>query len=400
MLILNKNRKIFIKKIEHQMVNLIMHGFESIYEKAKEVSKDNPKEILKTYQLFLKNIPNWSESLLEGEKSRILSKMDNDSILLLLINSYLKLSLIQLTGYSSELVLEFTSIGEAELIKIIHNIYMDVGKSLYMNPYLMYDEVVPLEYRKNINCIIEMIQDSLEKVLLDLLPWEEIAMRTLNVNKTMMFREKYISVGQSGGGIDLDKEVKNILSEMITNDNAKNIDSKMITPSKLNQGKLNIIDEVDESKLKDTNKEILSIIDKARNKYESNMEGGGSSDKVSKKTESKRERDNTTSSENMSVINKMKRSIKSDMSSKYMVDKKDSNTDITVEDKVVKIGGGKITSDVIENAKDSESSMMHVPESEDGFAGYADVFTNKNINTEEKTKKLSKNKYFSNYLKV
>ena len=56
--------------------------------------------------------------------------------------------------------------------------------------------------------------------------------------------------------------------------------------------------------------------------------------------------------------------------------------------------------DVFNELNDSDSVVSHVPASEDGYSGYADVFTNNNINTEEKTKKLSKNKYFSNYLKV
>ena len=55
---------------------------------------------------------------------------------------------------------------------------------------------------------------------------------------------------------------------------------------------------------------------------------------------------------------------------------------------------------MIRDLDESDTSISHIPESEDGFSGYADIFTNKHISTEDKNKKLGKNKFFANYLKV
>lgn len=376
MSLLNNNREIILTQITKKLYPLIYQGLESIYDEAVKIS-EVPKDTLRNFQIFLKKIPEWNPQIVDQEKRRIMLKLEDPNTIELLIKCYVKMSIIQLTGMNISSLLKFDQISEININTVLHNIYIDIARELYSNPFLMYDKVSPIEQKKNQNLVLEIIKKSIRDILLDILPWEEISLRILELKE-----ENFINhtpqinnyMGQSGGGSKDPLE--------IVNNEVKDIVDKMITPSKVN------IDNVTSPQFIDTpeknKKEIIGIIDNAMKK---------TSEQQQNKSEDKQEKDKHSE-------DKTKNESKSE-------DKPHKS-----EEKVIELGGGgsvvkgtremDTTSikNIMNDLQDSDTSISHVPPSEEGFSGYADVFTNKNINTEEKTKKLTKNKFFSNYLKV
>jgi hypothetical protein len=369
MSLLEYNRNVILKKVVNELFPLVYKGLESIYEEASNVSKENPKAILKNFQLFLKKIPEWEVEMLEKEKQRLVM---NTSNLEGLLKCYVKLSVVQLTGYTESSVINFSSVSELNLGNFVHDIYKQIARELYSNPMLMYNKVSAVEYKKNQMLILDIVKNVINNSVLNLLPWEEITTRILMLDEKDMLNKqmKYVNGLMTGGNIE-DEEKKTSEKKTTEKKTTENLLDKMITPSKLPKDSDTTSNQVggdmpkiNRSDLNEKDKKILDIID--------NLDKSNVSVK-NEKSEKKSEKDSGTS----------------------------------IKEKVVELkGGGDVKNEgsdlknVLNELNDSESVVSHVPASEDGYSGYADVFTNKNINTEEKTKKLSKNKYFANYLKV
>lgn len=397
MSIFESNRNIILKKITNELFPLVYKGIKSIYDESTEVSKTNPKETLKNFQVFLKKIPDWTEEMIVTERKRIELESNN---LFESIKVYLKLTLIQLTGYNIKTIIRFSDIGEIDINKYIHSMYISIARDLYSNPLLIYDKVPAIEYKKNQLLILDIIKEAITSNLINLLPWEEINTRLLMSDEVDMLNLNTVRTMTGGGDTNSQKttEEKNDKVHTYTDKDKEEINKKlsdkkdveklsdikslhsakkttedfvdkMITPSKLphvTTTDMHKSTPINAKQLDEKDKKILEIINEATNKDS----------------------------------NKNEKYIKS--SEKKSVGKKSSEK---VVEKVVKLqnGGNDNQSSInklMKELKDSETEVSHVPESEDGYSGYAEVFTNKNMNTEEKAKKLSKNKYFSNYLKV
>jgi hypothetical protein len=379
MSLLECNRNVILKKVVNELFPLVYKGLESIYEEASNVSKENPKAILKNFQLFLKKIPEWEAEMLEKEKQRLVM---NTSNLEELLKCYVKLSVVQLTGYTESSVINFASVSELNLSNFVHDIYKQIARELYSNPMLMYDKVAAVEYKKNQMLILDIVKNVVNNSVLNLLPWEEITTRILMLDEKDMLNKqmKYVNGLMTGGNMEDEENEKSLekkTPEKKTSEKktTENILDKMITPSKLPKDSDTTSNQVggdmpkiNRSDLNEKDKKILDIIDN---------------------------------------LDKSTASVKNEKSEKRSEKKSEKDSGTSIKEKVVELnGGGNVKNEgsdlknVLNELNDSESVVSHVPASEDGYSGYADVFTNKNINTEEKTKKLSKNKYFANYLKV
>ena len=378
MSLLECNRNVILKKVVNELFPLVYKGLESIYEEASNVSKENPKAILKNFQLFLKKIPEWEEDMLEKEKQRLVM---NTSNLEGLLKCYIKLSVVQLTGYTESSVINFASVSELNLGNFVHDIYKQIARELYSNPMLMYDKVAAVEYKKNQILILDIVKNVINNSVLNLLPWEEITTRILMLDEKDMLNKqmKYVNGLMTGGNMEDKDEEKKTTEEKTTEKKTsekkttEDLLDKMITPSKLPKDSDTTSNQVggdmpkiNRSDLNEKDKKILDIIDN---------------------------------------LDKSSASVKNEKSEKRSEKKSESGT--SIKEKVVELNGGGVEKNngsdlknVLNELNDSDSVVSHVPASEDGYSGYAEVFTNKNINTEEKTKKLSKNKYFANYLKV
>lgn len=369
---LSNNRTIILEQLTKILFPLIYQGLESIYGEAVGVSQDNPKSTLKNFQLFLKKVPEWSPQIVEQEKRRIMLKLEEPMVLEGLVRCYLKLTIVQLTGYNKTSIIKTDNMNEVNIGEILHKIYIDIARDLYSNPFLMYDKLSPIEVKKNQNMVLDIIKNSIKISLEASLPWEEITSRILEMPELDLLPKHILQPTPVQPAPVQPAQVQPSQPKQFSllGGGTEDLLNKMITPSKLGPKK--------ESELPNVNshdKKILDIIDNATKKTTEQKMSHKKSETEKKEVEKKEE-------------------------------KKEEEKKEEVEEKVIELGkkNGQIDTasikDMMKDLKVSDTSISHVPASEDNFSGYADVFTNKNINTEEKTKKLSKNKFFANYLKV
>lgn len=372
MFFLHKNRQIILNQLTSKLYPLIYQGLSSIYQEAVNISKNEPKTILKNFQIFLKKIPSWNSQMIEEEKRRILLKIEEPDVVDLLIKSFLKLTLIQLTSYSEKSLLKLEIMNELNINDFIHQIYIKIARELYSNPFLMYDKLSSIEVKKNQCLVLDIIKKSIEETILDLLPWEEISTRILELPEIDFLKStpNYPQFQMGGNILPIEPENK----------------------QQLDQPKADINEPIEQPKQEENNynQEILDIIENVTKPTEITDNNKISDNKEENKTK-------PISEEKSDEKLEKKLDVKSD-------GKPEGKPEEKPEEKVVDLNGGKSGSSSIKNLmkdlNESDTSIVHIPASEDGFSGYADVFTNKNINTEEKTKKLGKNKFFANFLKV
>jgi len=149
---------------------LIYDGFQSIYKKALTISESN--DILKIYQDFLKQIPEWNENTINIETNRITETTKSKEWLTELISATLKSNLVVLTfnpNSSKKNKIDSNLYKNIKINKFIHKVYIECAREIWNNPYLLYHEYPPIEIKRNQrDCIIiikDCIKESIRKIL-------------------------------------------------------------------------------------------------------------------------------------------------------------------------------------------------------------------------------------------
>jgi hypothetical protein len=362
-----ENRKIYLTLITKNLSPCIFQGIDSIYQEAKKISNNN--DLLKNFQVFLKKIKDWSNEMVEMEKTRILVNTKDSNLFLDMIKLYLKYTFIQLSNHKDKLVLIDDSFLNFDVNEFIKNLYIEVAKEIYLNPFLFYDKLTSIEIKKNQNIVLEIIKDKIESVLIELLPLEEIVLRQLQINLSDYEKPNLpqiggnISLGNILNGIEEAQPEVNQL-EMLNVPLENQPSEKFINASQVPN---------------DSTQDILSLINETKKQIETDK--SKSLEKIEETSE------------------------KSEKSEKSESEKTRSKTP---EEKVIEIGkssnqnGGNSLKKIMDELKESsysETSVSYVPPSEE----YDEIFSNgsKNKKSSDNAKKdLNKNKYFANYLKV
>lgn len=351
-----ENRKLYLEILSNHLTPLLYQGFESIYDDADKISNNN--NVLKNFQIFLKKIPQWSMEILEKENMRILANLTDSDYIINLIKLIIKYTLLQLTLHKNNLLLSDDNLyNEIDFKTILHNIYIESAREIYLNPFLFYNKLPSVEIKKNQNIVLNIISKKIEKIIMELLPLDEIVMRNLQIPLTD-YQEKPI----------LEKP---IIEEPI-------IDKPIIEEPKMEFKPQWGGFDVSENKIEIPKKEYSEKFISA-SKLPDNQ--------------------TSTQDEILNIIKQAKEPHKPLKLSDI------SETLEEPKEKVINVGGGKDNSsdglkkimNELKNSNVSETSVSFVPPSED----FDEVFTNKKEKKNESpTKKLNKNKYFTNYLKV
>jgi len=160
---------------------LIFEGLQSIYKEALVFKQDD--EILKIYQTCLKNIPKWSQSIIEKETDRIVNSSQSYGWLNDLIKATIKSNLYVLMYNPS--VKTQTKINpdyykHIRLSDFIHKIYIECAREFWNNPYLFYHEYEPIEIKRNQRDCLVIIKECMKEAIRKLLPVKEILQIYLN----------------------------------------------------------------------------------------------------------------------------------------------------------------------------------------------------------------------------
>ena len=161
------------------IVSPISEGFWSIYSSSKELCDRNnqPSEILRTFQNMITRIPEWSSSTLTTEVERIqkITKCGYlDDLIMGVFIAYMKsFASLHYQGSANEIKVEFE---RPSLEKFIHELYKHSARKLWQIAYLFKTVGVSSEQQaRNRQEVEKVINECLEKVIREFLPWEAIA---------------------------------------------------------------------------------------------------------------------------------------------------------------------------------------------------------------------------------
>ena len=157
----------------------ISEGFWSIFASAKELSERNEQrdQTLRTFQNMLTKVPEWSDSTLSTEVSRIqkITKCTYlDDLIMGVFVAYMKsFANLQYSGSAKEIQIDFE---RPSLAKFVHELYIHSARKLWQTAYLFKDTGISSELQaRNRQEIETIVSQCLEQVIRSFLPWESIA---------------------------------------------------------------------------------------------------------------------------------------------------------------------------------------------------------------------------------
>jgi hypothetical protein len=173
------------KEYTIQLINMltppVYEGINSIYSEVKAISA--PGEELKVFQGFLQKIPLWNEEMISTEAKRIKTVVMNSDIIDDLIKAVIQSNILLLTA--TDISEKHRVLKEFNLTlnynKFIHNVYIEVAKVFYNYPFLFYDKLPALEYKKNQLKAHKLIKESIEEAIRKMLPLQLILKKYLGI---------------------------------------------------------------------------------------------------------------------------------------------------------------------------------------------------------------------------
>jgi hypothetical protein len=211
---------IYIVKIQDELINYICssltpyiyEGIESIYKDAKQVTEDHPELVLKIFQEFLINIPNWKKEMLETEVKRILLELNiSDETLLNILKTIIKYTIHIYSLGNQDIFNDNISVNE-----FIHDIYKSIAKYLYLNPYLLYDNYSPIELKHNTAFILNIISTKIKDIIFKYIPINDLSKLLVSQELTKIEEQHNDSIKQNlSNTLNISDHLRNIINDEI-----------------------------------------------------------------------------------------------------------------------------------------------------------------------------------------
>ena len=149
---------------------LVIEGLKSLFDEANDLCIKNGEhsKYLMTFQNFLARVPKWNATIIDDETKRIITKSEcsylEDLITCVHIAQLKILTSIRVGQKQKKIELDIPKIND-----FIHKIYIQVARKIYTNVYLFEENIMPLNYQKNMRecelivkeCILNVIRDSI-----------------------------------------------------------------------------------------------------------------------------------------------------------------------------------------------------------------------------------------------
>lgn len=160
----------YLNQLKHYLAPIIQEGFESIYEDAQLTE---PNAILRQFQIFLKQIPRWNQTLLETETKRIRDKCPflMDLVTAIFVSHVKILASVRLGGDHKNIKLK---IPTSEIF--VHGIYVNSAEKFFYEPHPFSD----LRSHKNKETIKDIIEETIEDTISSLIPIQDILQEYLS----------------------------------------------------------------------------------------------------------------------------------------------------------------------------------------------------------------------------
>lgn len=157
-------REEYLKQLKKHLTPLIQEGLISIYDDAKEEDSSNP---LRQFQIYLKEIPKWNQTILDIETKRIKERCPflMDCVTAIFVSNVKILASVRLGGNHSNIRIR---IPTSEIF--VHSVYIASAETFYYDPEPFED----LLERDNIEKIRRGIDCSIEDTISSMIPIQNI----------------------------------------------------------------------------------------------------------------------------------------------------------------------------------------------------------------------------------
>jgi len=187
---------------------LLVQGFNSIYQDALKLS--GGKRVIWKFQELLKQIPQWTQSILQEESKRIKKKCGYimDIVTAIFVTNVKILASVRLKGSRQDIRVK---IPTSDIF--IHSIYIESAHQIFYNPFLFYHRTSSFGDRhQNNEYIKSIIENSVVRSIHDHLPFDDILQKYLAdaLNENAQFGE--------GGSDSEDEPESDSDEESINND--------------------------------------------------------------------------------------------------------------------------------------------------------------------------------------
>lgn len=368
----NMQFELYKNYVIDEFTPFIYSGFKSIYDETKMIEGSNSR--LKTFQIFLKKIPSWTDEITEKESNRIQLGVKNYGLLTDATKCVVKLyTIILSTNPLSGLTPQIggNSYQNIDINKLVHEIYKRCAREFWKQPGLFDDEVDPIQQQQNMLRIIEIIRKCINDSFIVLVNMETCVDNCLNTDRPF----NIINNDTVGGGT--------------ANDTIGGIFRKpeeevvKINVSQVGRGR-----DSSTSETEDRKKKILGMINEAGiTNTSSNVTNSKTYSTSSKILDSS----DPSSYLNSSSPGRVESSSESSSSQLYGGGKSSSDSDLQLS----KILENK---DITTTNTDSETSLYDPGRDNDNLI---DVYSNVGkMDTAQKKDKIKQNKFFQNYMKM
>ena len=173
--VLSEAKNEYSSRLVTILTPLIIEGIKSIFQEAMKLCLDNDEEekYLMTFQNFLSRVPKWNAVIVDEETKRIVKKSQceylEDLLTCVHITQLKILTSIRVSQKQKKIDIDIPKLNE-----FIHKCYITYARKLYSNVYLFENNVLPLNYQKNMREAELMCQESVLNVIRDNMPVEAI----------------------------------------------------------------------------------------------------------------------------------------------------------------------------------------------------------------------------------
>jgi hypothetical protein len=176
----------------------IHQGISSIYDEAVQVTKDKKmSEVIKSFRVFLKEIPKWNKALVADESNKISSENEIGNLIHKLLEAVIKSHIQVLTRYNDLTAkLPIKMPKDYSFETFIHSCYVECAKEFFDNSLLF---IITNDDEKNITNL-QLAQNTIKEAIINairkMLPYEDIVQVYLLNDDELIAEQERVDLNQ------------------------------------------------------------------------------------------------------------------------------------------------------------------------------------------------------------
>jgi hypothetical protein len=173
LMVYSETRNEFTKQLCQFIVPAILRFTIELLDKARELTKTEPKKLLFQFQILLNDIPDWNKDKCFQEINKIKQTSNCeylDDLITAVFIAYTKiLSSINVNSNNKNI-----QVRVPDLDHFLYKVLIEVGKLYWKSTYLFRDDVPNIEKQKNYKQIEELIQEGIQHAIRLMIPVKSI----------------------------------------------------------------------------------------------------------------------------------------------------------------------------------------------------------------------------------